>query len=561
MTPLLEVRDLRTEFRSGGGVFAAVDGVSFSLAPGETLGIVGESGCGKSVTSLSIMRLVPSPPGRIAGGEIRFEGRNLLDLPEAEMRAVRGDAISMIFQEPMTSLNPVQTTGEQIVEAIRLHRSVSSAEARARALEMLKLVKIPSPETRLDEYPHQLSGGMRQRIMIAMALACDPRILIADEPTTALDVTIQAQILDLLRDLRERTGTAIMLITHDLGVVAELAHRVIVMYAGRIVEEAPVDLSFRRPAASLYARSAGLDPAAGQRRRRTADRHRGHGAQSLCPAAGLPLQPALPPGRCALQERAAPIARDRPRSSCRLLEGAARSRPRRSRRVVSEPLLSVTGLTKHFPMKRGIVFQSAAGTVRAVDGLTFDVAPGETLALVGESGCGKSTTGRMVLRLIEATSGTIRFDGRDVRALPRAALRGCAATSRSSSRIPTPRSIRGSPSARPWRSRSACTGSRPARRCAGASTHFWAKSVSRPGMRCAIRTNSPAASASGSPSPARLLRSPSSWSATSRSRRSTSRSRRRCSTCLQTSSASSASPTSSSPTISPWCDTSPIGSP
>src|SRR5688500_4050602 len=245
--PLLEVKDLRTEFRSGGSVFAAVDGVSFSLAPGETLGIVGESGCGKSVTSLSIMRLVPNPPGRIAGGEIRLEGRNLLDLPENEMRAVRGDAVSMIFQEPMTSLNPVQTVGEQIVEAIRLHRPVSAAEARARALEMLRLVKIPSPETRLDEYPHQLSGGMRQRVMIAMALACDPKILIADEPTTALDVTIQAQILDLLRDLRERTGTAIVLITHNLGVVADLADRVVVMYAGRKVEEAPVDELFAHP--------------------------------------------------------------------------------------------------------------------------------------------------------------------------------------------------------------------------------------------------------------------------------------------------------------------------
>ena len=247
MTPLLEVKGLRTEFRSGGSVFAAVDGVSFTLQPGETLGIVGESGCGKSVTSLSIMRLVPNPPGRVAAGEIRFEGRNLLDLPEAEMQAVRGDAISMIFQEPMTSLNPVQTVGDQIVEAIRLHRPVGVAEARARAVEMLRLVKIPSPETRLDEYPHQLSGGMRQRVMIAMALACDPKILIADEPTTALDVTIQAQILDLLRDLRSRTGTAIMLITHDLGVVAEIAHRVIVMYAGRIVEEAPVDLLFADP--------------------------------------------------------------------------------------------------------------------------------------------------------------------------------------------------------------------------------------------------------------------------------------------------------------------------
>ncbi|MDO8976128.1 ABC transporter ATP-binding protein [Reyranella sp.] len=243
-TPLLEVKGLRTEFRSGGSSFAAVDGISFSLAPGETLGIVGESGCGKSVTSLSIMRLVPNPPGKITAGEIRLEGRNLLDLPESDMRAVRGDDIAMIFQEPMTSLNPVQTVGDQIIEAVQLHRSLSAAAARARALEMLQLVKIPSPETRLDEYPHQLSGGMRQRVMIAMALACDPKLLIADEPTTALDVTIQAQILDLLRDLRERTGAAIMLITHDLGVVAEIAHRVIVMYAGRIVEEAPVGLLF-----------------------------------------------------------------------------------------------------------------------------------------------------------------------------------------------------------------------------------------------------------------------------------------------------------------------------
>jgi oligopeptide/dipeptide ABC transporter ATP-binding protein len=246
-TPLLVVNGLRTEFRSGGSSFAAVDGISFSLAPGETLGIVGESGCGKSVTSLSIMRLVPNPPGRITAGEIRLEGRNLLDLPESDMRAVRGDDIAMIFQEPMTSLNPVQTVGDQIIEAVQLHRSLSAAAARARALEMLQLVKIPSPETRLDEYPHQLSGGMRQRVMIAMALACDPKLLIADEPTTALDVTIQAQILDLLRDLRERTGAAIMLITHDLGVVAELAHRVIVMYAGRIVEEAPVGLLFSDP--------------------------------------------------------------------------------------------------------------------------------------------------------------------------------------------------------------------------------------------------------------------------------------------------------------------------
>ena len=255
MTPLLEVKDLRTEFRSGGSVFAAVDGVSFTLSPGETLGIVGESGCGKSVTSLSIMRLVPNPPGRIAAGKITYEGRNLLDLPESEMQAVRGDAISMIFQEPMTSLNPVQTVGEQIIEAVRLHRAVSAAEARARALEMLQLVKIPSPGTRLDEYPHQLSGGMRQRAMIAMALACDPKILIADEPTTALDVTIQAQILELIVELQREFSAAVILITHDLGVIAETAHRVIVMYAGRKVEEAEVGQLFARP---LHPYTSGL---------------------------------------------------------------------------------------------------------------------------------------------------------------------------------------------------------------------------------------------------------------------------------------------------------------
>jgi len=246
-TPLLEVKGLRTEFRTGGSSFAAVDGISFSLAPGETLGIVGESGCGKSVTSLSIMRLVPNPPGRITAGEIRLEGRNLLDLPESDMRAVRGDDIAMIFQEPMTSLNPVQTVGDQIIEAVQLHRPLNASNARARALEMLRLVKIPSPETRLDEYPHQLSGGMRQRVMIAMALVCQPTVLLADEPTTALDVTIQAQILELLRDLQRSRGMAIMLITHNLGVVAENADVVCVMYGGRVVEYAQVFELFDRP--------------------------------------------------------------------------------------------------------------------------------------------------------------------------------------------------------------------------------------------------------------------------------------------------------------------------
>ena len=244
---LLDVRGLKTYFFTRDGVVRAVDGVSFSVVRGETLAIVGESGCGKSVTSLSILRLIASPPGRTVEGSVVFEGRDLLKLSETEMREVRGDAISMIFQEPMTSLNPVLTIGRQIAEVLILHRGLSREEAMRSAIEMLRLVKIPEPERRVGEYPHQLSGGMRQRVMIAMALACEPRLLIADEPTTALDVTIQAQILDLMRELKARTGAAIMLITHDLGVVAEMAQRVVVMYAGRKVEEGPVEALFANP--------------------------------------------------------------------------------------------------------------------------------------------------------------------------------------------------------------------------------------------------------------------------------------------------------------------------
>ncbi|MEO8145702.1 MAG: ABC transporter ATP-binding protein [Betaproteobacteria bacterium] len=244
---MLEVRNLSTRFSVEGGEFRAVDGVSFSLAAGRTLGIVGESGCGKSVTALSIMGLVPRPQGRIAGGEILFEGRDLLKLDAAQMRALRGDRISMIFQEPMSSLNPAFTIGDQISEVLLQHRDMSKAQARARGIEMLHRVRIPEPERRYDDFPHRLSGGMRQRVMIAMALACEPKLLIADEPTTALDVTIQAQILDLMRGLREDTGTAIILITHDLGVIAELADDVAVMYAGRVVEHASVERLFAEP--------------------------------------------------------------------------------------------------------------------------------------------------------------------------------------------------------------------------------------------------------------------------------------------------------------------------
>ena len=244
---LLEVEELRTYFYLRGGILKAVDGVSFRLKPHETLAIVGESGCGKSMTALSLMRLIPDPPGRIVGGSVKLDGLDLLALDERAMRAVRGKDVSMIFQEPMTSLNPVMTIGRQIAEALLLHEGLSQKDALRRAVDILRLVRIPEAEQRLREYPHQLSGGMRQRVMIAMALACNPKVLIADEPTTALDVTIQAQILDIIFDLQRKLGTAVILITHDLGVVAETAQRVIVMYAGRKVEEASVTELFARP--------------------------------------------------------------------------------------------------------------------------------------------------------------------------------------------------------------------------------------------------------------------------------------------------------------------------
>ena len=244
---LLDIRGLRTQFFTDDGLARAVDGVSYSLERGETVGVVGESGCGKSVTALSVLRLIPDPPGKIVEGEILFEGTDLLQLSAADMRRIRGNDISMIFQEPMTSLNPVFTIGNQITEAVRLHQGLNKKDALAKAVEALKLVGIPVPERRVHEYPHQLSGGMRQRAMIAMALSCNPKVLIADEPTTALDVTIEAQILDLMRTLQEELGTAIIMITHDLGVIADIARKVVVMYAGKVVEQAPVERVFGSP--------------------------------------------------------------------------------------------------------------------------------------------------------------------------------------------------------------------------------------------------------------------------------------------------------------------------
>lgn len=247
MSKILEVKNLRTQFQTDEGLITAVDDVSFSLEKGKTLGIVGESGCGKSVSALSILRLIATPPGKIVGGEILYKGKDLLKLSTAEMRGIRGNEISMIFQEPMTSLNPVFSIGDQIIEVIRLHQKVSKSTAIEKTIEMLKLVGIPAPEKRVWDYPHQLSGGMRQRVMIAMALSCNPQILVADEPTTALDVTIQAQILELMKKLRGALGMSMILITHDLGVVAETADDVIVMYAGKIVEQGPVREIFKNP--------------------------------------------------------------------------------------------------------------------------------------------------------------------------------------------------------------------------------------------------------------------------------------------------------------------------
>jgi oligopeptide transport system ATP-binding protein len=291
---LLEIKGLKTHFFSDEGVSPAVDGVDLRVHKGETLGIVGESGCGKSVTALSIMRLIPDPPGRITAGEILLDGQNLLELSADQMRRIRGNRISMIFQEPMTSLNPVYTIGNQIAEAVRLHQKLSPRDAMDRSLEMLKLVGIPAPERRVNEYPHQLSGGMRQRAMIAMALSCNPALLIADEPTTALDVTIQAQILDLMGDLKTELSTAIILITHDLGVIAESAARVVVMYAGKVVEAADVIRIFETP---LHPYTAGLlqsIPRIDQRKKKR---------ERLMEIKGVvPIPSHLPPG-CAFHPR------------------------------------------------------------------------------------------------------------------------------------------------------------------------------------------------------------------------------------------------------------------
>ncbi|MCP5141614.1 MAG: ABC transporter ATP-binding protein [Chromatiales bacterium] len=425
---LLRVRDLHTWFGRGDRTARAVDGVDFNLRRGETFALLGESGCGKSMTALSIMRLVPEPAGRIVSGSIILDDEDLLRLPESAMRKLRGGRIGMIFQEPMTSLNPVMTIGKQIGESVVRHTALRGAAARARVIELLDQVGIPDPARRADEYPHQLSGGMKQRVMIAMALAGEPDLLIADEPTTALDVTIQAEVLGLLRGLQQERGMAILLITHDLGVVAQMADEVAVMYAGQIVERATRERFFERP----------LHPYSRKLFESLPD-----GAHRDAPLAVIRGSvPSLRQefGGCRFADRCdfvqedcraepVPIARPEPAHGVRCLywgaaEQAERAGIRREARVVkpSEPLLKVRDLKVHFPIRKGLL-QRTVGQVRAVDGLDLDLSAGRTVAVVGESGCGKTTAAKAILQLLRPTAGSVEFRGEELTRLSERALR------------------------------------------------------------------------------------------------------------------------------------------
>jgi peptide/nickel transport system ATP-binding protein len=429
-TPLQEVQDLDVRFETSRGVVHAVDGVSFSVNRGEVVAIVGESGSGKSVTALAIMRLLPRLTARTRG-RIVFDGKSLLDLDDEAMREIRGRDISMIFQEPMTSLNPLLTIGLQITEPLTIHLGMSHEQARARALELLRLVGIQDAEGRFDQYPHQFSGGMRQRVMIAIGLACNPKLIIADEPTTALDVTIQAQILELMKDLSRRLNIALIVITHNLGVVARYADRVIVMYAARIVEQGPAEAVFHRPrhpySMGLLRSVPRLDRPRGSKLAtieglvpNLADAPPGCRFAPRCPfrieicAQEPPLSPTDTGGvsRC---HRHAEIAAGNiawPAVEAGLLSEDAHA---------AEPLLSVRGLTKHFPVRGKLARKSSV--VRAVEDVSFSIYPGETLGLVGESGCGKTTVGRLILRLEQPTAGEITFDGTNLLTASPAAMK------------------------------------------------------------------------------------------------------------------------------------------
>jgi len=400
-TPLLEIVGLKTWFHTEDRVVKAVNSVSISLKEGETLGVVGESGSGKSVTALTVMRLLPPETARVHEGRISFLGRDLIGLPLKEMRKIRGKEIGMIFQEPMTSLNPVFRVGDQVMEPIMVHEGLSRADARARALELFREVDIPDPERRIDSYPHEMSGGQKQRVMIAMALACNPKLLIADEPSTALDVTIQKQILELLRRLRDQRGMSILFITHDLGVIAEIADQVAVMFQGHLVEYGDVEQIFAAPKHPYTRSLMACRPSIDTKYRR------------------LPTTSTFMSWSLDDQHQLHIVEKPVDLPALKALESAGRDKLLHPE---GEPLLSVKDLQVHFPIKKGL-FGRTVGHVKAVDGISFDVWEGQTLGLVGESGCGKTTTGRAILRLIEPTAGEVWFEGRDLAHVPPKELR------------------------------------------------------------------------------------------------------------------------------------------
>ncbi len=430
--PLLTVQNLTTAFQTDEALLTAVDGVSFSIEPGKTLGLVGESGCGKSVTAFSINRLLPQPSGRILSGSIRFDGQEMTTLPDDQLRAIRGRDIGMIFQEPMAALNPVHRIGRQLSEVFLLHTGCTKKSAWEQSIALLHKVGIPEPEERAMAYPHQLSGGMKQRVVIAMAIALKPKLVIADEPTTALDVTVQAQILGLLKDLQTQMGMAMLLITHDLGVIAETCDDVVVMYAGRVVEQAPVAELFQQPR-HAYTRGllASIPRLATPRRSRlrtipgtVPPLHLMPSGCRFCLRNGAPDDsPTLTtrppfieaaPGHFieACPRCTSPSTLEVPRSTFDVPSLPPSSLPPNSPGPTT-PLLTVTDLRIHFPVKSG-VFQRTTASVKAVDGISLTLQPGETLGLIGESGCGKTTLGKAIVRLYHPTSGTLTFQNHDL---------------------------------------------------------------------------------------------------------------------------------------------------
>ena len=426
---MLAVEDLRIRFHTPQGPLHAVRGVSFSLAEGETLALVGESGCGKSATVLSLTRLLPVGAAEVSG-HIRFQGNDLLKAPEEDLQEIRGRHISMVFQDPMTSLNPVRTIGLQMEEMLRLHLKMGRAQARRRSAELLASVGIPSPERQLDAYPHQLSGGMRQRVMIAMALSCEPEVVIADEPTTALDVSIQAQILELLRTITEQHRTSLLIVSHDLSVVAGLADRIAVMYAGEIVESGPTDRVYARPRHPYALGLLACIPRLDTPRTRTLQSIEGGLPDPQAPKVGCPFAPRCPfvMERCRVEapvlEEKAPGQRAACWADLSLAKVTIRPVDDEAAVVASESitLLEAVELKVHFPFGAAIPFLPRKA-LRAVDGVSFEVPKGQTLGIVGESGCGKSTTGRALLRLVEPTSGRVVLEGREITRLPDDELR------------------------------------------------------------------------------------------------------------------------------------------